>query len=154
MRIKHPKLTLAQYILRRTGLPLGSPGLLRSMLNRSFLARSPRDFWKYWNPIFGYYLGRYIYGPLKKIMPASLALILTFLFSGLIHDLATIIVKGSTRFLFTTWFFFLGTGVLWGGVVNVDLSQRSRVARIIFNLMYIIFSFALAYTLIITLGSI
>jgi hypothetical protein len=131
---------------------MGSSGSLRNMFNRSFQASSPRIFWKYWNPIFGYYLGMYVYSPLKTILPASLAIILTFLFSGFIHDLATIMVKGSTRFLFTTWFFFLGLGVLWGGMVKVDLSKQSKLVRIVFNLMYIILSFAFANAFIFALS--
>ena len=152
MRIIQQKLTLEQYVIRRTGLPLGSSGSLRSMFYRSFQASSPRDFWKYWNPVFGYYLGKYVYSPLKTILPASLALILTFLFSGFIHDMVTIMVKGSTRYLFTMWFFFLGLGALWGGIVKIDLSKQSKIVRIIFNLMYILFSFAFAYAFIFALS--
>ena len=152
MRIHRRKITLKQYVFRRTGLAIGSSGSLLSMFARSFQARSPRVFWKYWNPIFGYYLGTYVYSPLKTFFPESLALILTFLFSGFIHDLATIMVTGSTRFLFTTWFFFLGLGVLWGEMVKIDLSKQSKLVRIIFNLMYILFSFAFTYAFIITLS--
>lgn len=140
-------------MLRRTGVPLGSSGSLRRMFGRSFNAASPREFWKYWNPIFGYYLGKHIYAPLKRVFPASLALIVTFLFSGLIHDVATILVKSSTRFLFTTWFLFLGLGVLWGGMLNVDLSKQGKPTRVIFNLMYLFLSFALAYSLLFKLSS-
>jgi len=60
------KLTLAQYVRRRNGVPLGASGSLRNMFYRSLGAGSIAGFWRYWNPVFGYYLGRYIYAPLKS----------------------------------------------------------------------------------------
>ena len=65
----HPKkrnLTLAQYVKRRNGVALGYSGSFSNMLHRSFGAGTLAKFWQYWNPIWGYYLGRYIHGPLKK----------------------------------------------------------------------------------------
>ena len=69
------KLTLSEYVRRRNGVPLGAPGSLRNMLRRSFGARSFAGFWQYWNPVFGYCLGRYIFVPLKRVSPPSVALV-------------------------------------------------------------------------------
>lgn len=52
------RLTLAQYVHRRNGVPLGDSGSLRNMLIRSFGAGSFGRFWQYWNPIFDYGLGK------------------------------------------------------------------------------------------------
>lgn len=132
-------------MIRRTGVPLGASGSLRKMLIRSLSAKSPRHFWQYWNPIFGYYLGRYVHSPLNKILPAPIAILGTFLFSGFIHDLATIAIWGSTRFLFTTWFFFLGMGVVVSEIGNINWFHKSRSIRIFSNLFYLILCFSLAY---------
>jgi hypothetical protein len=56
------QLTMGQYILRRNGVPAGASGGLRNMLQRSFGARSFAVFWQYWNPVFGYILGRFRWG--------------------------------------------------------------------------------------------
>ncbi len=81
------------------------------MLRRSFGAQSFAGFWQYWNPIFGYGLGKYVYAPLRTYLPAFIALILTFVICGLGHDLITMALRQEITFLFTPWFFFLGSGV-------------------------------------------
>lgn len=130
---------------------MGASGSLRKMLGRSLGAKSPRHFWQYWNPIFGFYLGRYIYSPLKRFIPASATIIFTFLFSDFIHDLATIAVRGSTRFLFTTWFFFLAIGVITGEGAGVNWSEKRKPVRVFLHLLYLAFSLGLAYELVIYL---
>jgi hypothetical protein len=56
-------LTLSQYVHRRNGVPLGDAKSLPNMLHRSFGAASFAAFWQYWNPIWGYGLGKYVYTP-------------------------------------------------------------------------------------------
>ncbi len=129
--------TMAQYIRRRTGVQAGGRGGLRNMFSRSLGARSPGAFWRYWNPVFGYTLGRYVNAPLRRLMPAALALELTFLVCGAFHDLVTMAARGSWAFLFTPWFFFLGIGVLLGQWTRLDLSQRPWLVRTCVNLVYL-----------------
>ena len=131
------KMTLAEYIRRRNGVPAGSPGSLRNMLNRSFGAGSFAEFWRYWNPIFGYGLGRYVYSPLKRVVPPAPALVLTFVVCGVLHDLVTMAIRGSVTFFFTPWFFLFGVGVLFGRAVGMDLSDRPWLVRAVVNLTYI-----------------
>ncbi|MCG2587213.1 MBOAT family O-acyltransferase [Rhodohalobacter sulfatireducens] len=152
--MKSPKktLNLDEYIIRRTGVPMGASGSLRKMLRRSLGAKSPKLFWQYWNPIFGYFLGKYIHSPLKKFLPAPLAILLTFLFSGLVHDMATIAVRGTTRFLFTTWFFFLGMGLILIEMGNISWADKSRSTRIISNLSYLILCFLIAYGVVVLIA--
>ena len=139
-------LTLAQYVQRRNGVPLGAPNSLRNMLHRSFGASSFAGFWQYWNPIWGYGLGKYIYSPLQRVLPAWIALLLTFVVSGGIHDLVTMALRGSAAFLFTPWFFLLGVGVVLGRAVGMDLSSRPWLVRASVNLTYL--AACLAVTLI------
>ena len=138
------RLTLAQYIERRNGVPVGASGSLRNMLQRSLGAGSFASFWGYWNPLFGYYLGRYVDSPLRRFMPRSVALILTFVICGALHDLAAMAVRGSVAFFCTTLFFFLGAGVLVGRWAGLDFSSLPWAARAAINFTYIVSCFALA----------
>ena len=132
------RLTLSEYVRRRNGVPVGARGALRNMLHRSLGAGSFAGFWRYWNPLFGYGLGRYVFAPLKMMVPPSLALVATFVVCGVLHDLVTAVVRGSAAFLFTPWFFFLGAGVLAGRAVGMDLSARPWSVRATVNLTYLI----------------
>ena len=136
-------LTLAQYVERRNGVPLGDSNSLRNMLQRSFGATSFAGFWHYWNPIWGYGLGKYVYSPLQRVLPAVLALIMTFVISGGIHDLVTMALRRSVTFLFTPWFFVLGVGVMVGRVAGMDLSSRSWGIRASINLAYLVIGLAI-----------
>lgn len=130
-------ISLGQYVKRRNGVSLGGSGSLRNMLQRSFGARSFAGFWRYWNPIFGYYLGRYVFRPVSRSAPRWLALLVTFLICGGIHDLVTLLFRGSTRFLFTLWFFFFSLGVILGEVLGLNMAQRSPWFRAATHLVYL-----------------
>lgn len=131
-------LTLAQYVLRRTGVPLGASGSLQNMLYRSLGAGSFAKFWQYWNPIWGYALGRFIYAPLQRFLPAMLALIITFTVSGAIHDLATMLVRRAPAFFFTPWFFFMSIAVVIGEALKIDYTKQSFAIRVLINFVFII----------------
>ena len=105
-------LSLRRYVKRRNGLPLGAAGSLQAMLKRSLGAASFRPFWQHWNPIWGYYLSRYIMRPLSAHLPLPLAIVLTFGVSGAAHDLAVSLLRLETVFVFTPWFALMGLGVV------------------------------------------
>ncbi len=130
--------TLAQYVARRNGVPLGDSRSLRNMLERSFGAASFAEFWQQWNPIWGYGLGRYVYAPLRQVLPLTVAFILTFAISGGLHDLATMLVSRSPAFLFTPWFMLLGIGAVLGRAVGVDMAKRPFWVRVSVNLAYLV----------------
>lgn len=134
-------LSLAQYVLRRNGVPLGAPHSLQNMLYRSFGAGTFAGFWQYWNPIWGYGLGKYVYAPLKRGLPSWLALILTFVVSGGLHDLVIVALRQSVAFLFMPWFFLLGIGVVVGEAFAMDFSTQAWSIRAGINLIYIITCF-------------
>ncbi|MEQ8677766.1 MAG: MBOAT family O-acyltransferase [Aggregatilineales bacterium] len=134
------------YVQYRNGVPLGATGSLQNMLVRSLGAGTFAKFWQYWNPIWGYVLGRYIYAPLNRFLPAAVALILTFLISGAIHDLATMLVRGAPAFFFTPWFFLMGVVVVFGRLLKLDYSNQAFQLRVAINVTFIL------VCLIITIG--
>jgi hypothetical protein len=108
-------LTLSQYVHLRNGVPLGDSKSLRNMLYRSFGAASFATFWQYWNPIWSYGLGNYVYSPLRQILPPFAALILTFVISGGIHDLVIMAINRSITFFLPPGFSCLVLGPCWAG---------------------------------------
>lgn len=145
-RLRHQRrVTLAEYIRRRNGVPAGASGSLRNMLRRSLGAGSFARFWQYWNPVFGYGLARYVYSPLLRVLPPTAAIVVTFVVCGALHDLVTMAVRGSPTLLFTPWFFLLGIGVVSGRAAGMDLSSRPWLIRVSANLTY--FGVCLAVTI-------
>ena len=138
-------LTLGAYVRRRNGVPMGAPGSLSNMLYRAFGARSFDAFWQHWNPVFGYYLGRFVFVPGKRFMPAWLALIVTFVFTGVLHDAVTMAVRGDVAFLFTPWFLFLGLGVVGAKATGMNLGDTAWGVRALVNSAYVTASLALAF---------
>ena len=131
------KMNLSEYVHKRNGVSLGSSGSMNNMLDRSFGAKSFRGFWRYWNPIFGYYLNRFIYSPLLRIVPDHVALVLTFLVCGLIHDIVTMAVRGSFAFFFVPWFLLLGLAVVFDEKCNLNQTNRSKLFRVLVNVFYL-----------------
>lgn len=127
------RMSLADYVQYRNGVPLGASGSLQNMLVRSFGAGTFARFWQYWNPIWGYALGRYVYAPLNRFLPASVSLILTFTISGAVHDVATMLVRGALAFLFTPWFFLMGIVVVFGRWLKLDYSAHPFLIRVAIN---------------------
>lgn len=83
-------------------------------------------------------MGRFVYSPLKRVLPRVLAVIMTFAISGAVHDLATMAVRRSPAFLFTPWFFLLGVGVVLGRLIRLDYSDRPWMVRVAINLTYLV----------------
>src|SRR3546814_14175086 len=110
-RMRERELTLSQYILRRNGVPAGARGSLRNMFQRSLGASTFAGFWRHWNPVFCYALGRYVFAPLMRAVPSALALVATFVVCGSIHALVIIALLWAPIFIFPHWFFFLVFGV-------------------------------------------
>lgn len=130
-------MTLADYIKKRNGVAIGSSKSLRNNLYRSLGSKNFSTFWNYWNPIFGFYLGKFIYKPLKKIFPVTIALLLTFIFCGLIHDSVTTVVRGEISFFFSFWFLMMGSAVNITRFLNHDFSTRIWIIRAFINLTII-----------------
>lgn len=129
--------TLRDFVLDRTGVPLGAPGSLSAMLRRSLGAPSFAAFWHFWNPIWGYNLKHRVFQPLRRILPWSLSVIITFTVSGALHDAAVWVVSGTTNGLFALSFTFMGLGVLVGRAASMDMSAWPMPARAAIHIAYV-----------------
>ncbi|MEL4309107.1 hypothetical protein [Joostella sp. CR20] len=141
------KITLTDYIKKRNGVAIGSSKSLRNNLYRSLGSKNFSTFWNYWNPIFGFYLGKYVFKPLKLFFPVTIAFLLTFVFCGMIHDIVTTLVRGRTSFFFSIWFFLMGMAVLVTKLFNHNFSRYKWITRAVINLTII--SLCLLLTLLI-----
>ena len=139
--------SLAQYVKKRNGGPLGASGSMRNMLFRAFGARSFQVFWRHWNPIWGYYLSRDIMRPLANFLPISLATLVTFLVSGALHDIAVSIIKWKIVLFFTPWFGLMGLVVIVSKAVGLSYGQVSWPIRALTNASFIFVSLGITYFL-------
>ncbi len=128
---------LSEYVEKRNGVPMGHSKSLRNNLQRALGAKNFSAFWNFWNPVFGYYLGGKVFKPLKKMLPSALAVVLTFIFSGLIHDLITTLVRGRLSLFFSVWFLLMGTAVAMSKRLDYDLSGQKWIFRACVNLSII-----------------
>lgn len=128
---------LSEYVRKRNGVPIGHSASLRNNLIRSMGARNFPDFWSFWNPIFGFYLGKFVFKPLKKFLPVTISLILTFVFCGLIHDFVTTVIRGRLSLFFTVWFLLMGSLVGVTKIINYDLSSYNWTIRALLNVLII-----------------
>jgi MBOAT, membrane-bound O-acyltransferase family len=108
-------MTLTRYIEQRLGRTPREQAI--NFLGRPFSADSFAGFWRYWNPVWSYYLTYFCYRHLRRGMPRPLAAWLTFLVCGVVHDLpfvAGAYLMGGRGVSFTlTVFFALTGGLVW-----------------------------------------
>lgn len=140
-------MNLEEYTYYRTGSTKVST-VIRNMFLKPFVSSSFKSFWKYWNPTWGYFLLFYCYKPLKKNLPAWVALIITFLISGLLHDIIYIIpmMLKEVEFVFpfiTVWFFIISIGILLTEFLQINFNKINVIFRPIFHLGYLIVTFIL-----------
>ena len=138
-------MNLSDYIKKRNGVPLGANNSLRNMIFRSLGAGKFSTFWKYWNPIWSFYLGKFVFKPIKTILPPSLSLILTFGFCGLLHDAVIMLIRWKFTLLFTPWFLIMGLWVIISNFTKLDYSMYRWINRAIINILIIGSCFILAY---------
>ncbi len=137
-------MTLSQYVKKRNGVSIGAPGSMINMLKRSLGASSFYLFWHYWNPIWGYYLSLKVMRPLNQFLPRSFAIVLTFTFSGAIHDLAISLIKWQVTYFMTVWFYIMGCIVLITIKFKISYQGLDGLIRAIINFALIAFSFVLS----------
>jgi hypothetical protein len=144
-----PPPNLLRYVLRTLG-PGGGVKLVRNLFFRPFTAPTLRTFWKYWNPVYGYFLTFYVYRPLRLRMPPNAAMPITFAFSGFVlHDLVNwALLGGSVPFPRVTVAFLLVAALILVteklGVTFVNLPSTFRVIAHISSLSA---CFAVSYLL-------
>ena len=131
--------TLSQFIALCLG-PSASPSRqLNEMLSRSFGAASFDRFWHYWNPVYGYALYYWCYRPLRRYLPRSVCVLLTFFASGFVlHDLpfgwwVRLIQYYQTGHLpipfVALWFSLMGGLTLLSQGMKLDLAKCSFAVR-------------------------
>lgn len=126
-------------------MPFGHSDSLSNMLSRSLGAGKFSIFWQYWNPIWGFYLGKYIFKPLKLFLPQALSLIITFVVCGFIHDLAIMLLKWKFTLLLTPWFLFMGLCVILFDYAKIEYSKSPWIVRAIINIAIILGCLLIAY---------
>jgi hypothetical protein len=125
------------------GYPTGPWDALIKMFSFSFGARSFADFWRYWNPVYHYFLSYWVYRPIRRVLPRSVAVLLSFAFCGFFfHDL--FLLPFTRMPLITIWFTLLGAGVIAGEILKMDLSELPLFFRVLVNSTYIVVLFELA----------
>lgn len=145
--LAHPverRLSLAEYVHRRTGRPLGAAGSLTAMLRRAFGANTLAGFWRYWNPIFGYGLSRFVYTPLRAWTSHGPALVVTFVVCGVLHDVVTMLVRRGAAFLFTPWFLIIGLAILIAERFSFTVRALPFVGRTAVHLAVLVSTFGIA----------
>jgi hypothetical protein len=149
-------MTLEEYTYYRTGSTKVSL-IIRNMFFKPFVSSSFRSFWKYWNPSWGYFLLFYCYKPIKTVFPHWAALMITFLISGLVHDMIYILpmMMNEVEFVFpfiTVWFLILSIGILLTEYLQIDFNKTNLKFRPIFHLAYLVGTFILTRYIDLSLG--
>ncbi|KPV96998.1 hypothetical protein AN214_01015 [Pseudoalteromonas sp. P1-9] len=134
-------LSLKQYVERRNGVPLGASGSLTNMLKNALGAKNFSQFWLYWNPIWGYYLATKIQKPLTRFLPHWFALIATFTASGLLHDVAVMLLKQKLFIVCTPWFSLMGIAAVLSKNKVLNLSRFPWIVKAGANCSIIIVCF-------------
>ena len=127
-------MTLSEYVLKRNGIPLGAKGSLLKNLENSFGAENNVLFWKYWNPIWGFYLSKYIYLPLNRYLPKSISSIVTFGASGALHDLAIGLLGLGWQNFLTIWFVMMGVFMNISKSLDISYSKFGFFIRAVINI--------------------
>jgi D-alanyl-lipoteichoic acid acyltransferase DltB (MBOAT superfamily) len=137
-RASSKSLSLGQYLRFRLGNRGGTTAWFNFFI-RPFGASSFAQFWRLWNPVYGYFLSYYSYRPLSRLMPRSAAMLITFVACGfLLHDLPAWVFTG--RVLppgAAITFFMFGLGAIASDRFNMDLSHWPIAARAVVNITYL-----------------
>ena len=141
-------MTLSDYVLKRNGIPLGAHGSLLKNLQNSFGAGSNVLFWKYWNPIWGFYLSKYIYLPLNRYLSKTISSIVTFGVSGALHDLAMGLLGLGWQNFLTIWFVMMGVFMNISKYLDISYSSFGLFIRAVINISSIAGCFLLAKLII------
>lgn len=142
-------ISLKDYVKRRNGVHLGHSKSLSNMLTKSLGAKSFDSFWIYWNPIWSYYLNLYIYKPSRRFFHPYIAIILTFIVSGFIHDLVSFFIYKKTSFFITIWFLLMSFVVVFSKAQKIEYDSLSIIIKSIINVSIILGCFCITKYLIV-----
>lgn len=139
------RISLAEYVKKKNGVPLGAKRSFRNMLYRSFGAKSFAKFWYYWNPIWSFYLTKFVMRASLVFLPKWICVLVTFIVSGLMHDLAISILYQEIYILFTPWFGLMGLVVVLTEKFNISYAAHPLPLRVLANSFLIGSSFNIVY---------
>lgn len=137
-------MTLSEYVLKRNGVPLGAKESLLKNFENSFGAENNTLFWKHWNPIWGFYLSKYIYLPLNRYLPKSISSAVTFAVSGALHDLAIGLLGYGWQSFMIIWFLMMAIFMSISEFLGITYSTFGFYMRAIINITSIASCFVLA----------
>jgi D-alanyl-lipoteichoic acid acyltransferase DltB (MBOAT superfamily) len=109
-----------------------------NVLVRPLAAPSLAEFWRTWNPVWGYYLSVWCYRPVRRMLPHAVAVMVTFTVSGLVHNLLAALLSHRLNPFVTVWFMLYGVVMVASEALHMDLSRLPAPARILVNLAYLI----------------
>src|SRR5437773_11631879 len=69
---RRPRLTFRQYLQLRLGTRGGGSAWFNFFI-KPFAARSFAEFWRLWNPVYGYFLYWFSYRPLVRVSSAKIS---------------------------------------------------------------------------------
>lgn len=97
------------------------------------------DFWRYWNPVYGYVLYYYCYRPLRRFLPRPWACLLTFLLRGFVlYDLVGCAISQHRHYPQMTVFFGIaGAGAVASEILGADLADHPTAVGAACNLAYL-----------------
>lgn len=131
--------SLTEFINDRLGV--GTAVQARNFVARPLGAASPTEFWRYWNPVYGYVLRYFVYLPLRRALPRPVAVVATFASCGFFaHDLVGWLLARDLRFPFTTVAFviFALIALITNGV-GFNIGRAPFVIRATTNVSMLVF---------------
>ncbi len=131
--------TFREYLRRRLG-PTGGRTAWFNFFIRPFSASSFAQFWRLWNPVYGYFLFYYSYRPLTHVMPRTLAKLTTFFVCGLLlHDVpAWLLTRRVLPPGATIAFTLFGLGAIASERFHMDTSRLPIALRAGVNGAYLV----------------
>lgn len=140
--------SLTAYIERRLGREHGA--MFRNWVVRTWGAPSFAAIWQYWNPVYGYMLGYYVYWPLRRWLPRPVAVWCTFAACGFaLHDLPGWLMSRRPHFpVMTVLLLVFGIGVLISDATHMNLARAPFAVRVLANVAYVLASLAVARLLL------
>lgn len=141
-----------QYLRYRLG-PKGGRWAWFNFFIRPFGASSFAEFWRRWNPVYGYFLLHYCYRPLTRVLPRPAATLLTFAICGFVlHDLpAWEVMRRPLPPGATIAFILFGFGAIVGEALHMDLSRWPVGLRALANIAYLVICVAAMLTMVLAL---
>lgn len=124
--------TLTEFINLRLGSTPGAQAV--NFLLRPFTAETFAGFWRYWNPVFGYYLSYHCYQPLRRWLSRGPAVIATFAVCGAVHAAIALLLAGmggrpALALLAVLWFALLGVAVVLLEVLRLSFARWPPAVR-------------------------